>query len=55
MQALERCKAGLAEIQSMWVNIGYVWVNTFPAQGVQTILVEYVTVQITRRSELVKP
>lgn len=50
LQALERCKPNLAQVQSLLADGGYVG-EPF-AQGVREILDERVTVQIARRSEL---
>jgi transposase len=50
LQALERCKPNLAQVQSLLADGGYVG-EPF-AQGVRDILDERVTVQIARRSEL---
>lgn len=50
LQALGRCKAGLARVQSVLCDNGYVG-QPF-AQGVREILGEHVTVQIAKRSEL---
>ncbi|WP_200844096.1 IS5 family transposase [Pantoea sp. 18069] len=50
LQALGRCKSGLARVQSVLCDNGYVG-QPF-AQGVREILGEHVTVQIAKRSEL---
>lgn len=50
LQALQRCKPGLAMVQSLLADSGYVG-EPF-AQGVQAILGGHVTVQIAKRSEL---
>lgn len=52
LQAIRRCKASLAPLQSLLCDSGYVG-QPF-AQGVQEILGEHVTVQIAKRSELHK-
>lgn len=50
LQAIHRCQAGLARVQSLLADGGYVG-RPF-ALGVQEILGEHVTVQIAKRSEL---
>ncbi|XVJ71360.1 MAG: IS5 family transposase [Rhizobacter sp.] len=50
LQALQRCKPGLARVQSLLADSGYVG-EPF-AQGVQEVLGGHVTVQIAKRSEL---
>ena len=50
LQALQRCKPGLKQVQSVLCDSGYVG-KPF-AQSVKDILGEHVTVQIAKRSEL---
>lgn len=50
LQALQRCKSGLNQVQSLLCDSGYMG-QPF-AQSVQEILGEHVTVQIAKRSEL---
>jgi transposase len=50
LQAFERGKARLSQVQSVLADSGYVG-RPF-AQGVQAVLGEHVTVQIAKRSEL---
>ncbi|WP_431061322.1 IS5 family transposase [Nitrosomonas europaea] len=50
LQALERCRLGLGQVQSLLCDSGYTG-EPF-AEGVREILGEAVTVQIARRSEL---
>ena len=50
LQALERCKSRLGQVQSLLADSGYVG-QPF-AQGVQEILGGHMTVQIAKRSEL---
>ena len=50
LQALQRCKSGLKQVQSLLCDSGYVG-RPFE-QGVQEILGEHLTVQIAKRSEL---
>ena len=52
LQAMQRCKVGLDEIQSVLADNGYVG-EPF-AQGVRDTLDEAVTVQIAKRNELHK-
>ena len=50
LQALGRCKSGLARVQSVLCDSGYTGERF--AQGVREALCEEVTVQIAKRSEL---
>lgn len=50
LRALQRCKCGLKQVQSLLCDSGYVG-RPF-VQGVQEILGEHLTVQIAKRSEL---
>ena len=50
LQALQRCKCGLKQVQSLLCDSGYTG-KPF-AQGVQEIVGGHVTVQIAKRSEL---
>ena len=50
LQAFERCKPGLGQVQSVLCDSGYTG-EPF-AQGIRKTLGEHVTVQIAKRSEL---
>lgn len=50
LRALQRCKCGLKQVQSLLCDSGYVG-QPF-VQGVREILGEHVTVQLAKRSEL---